>query len=129
MEPKCQQLAKLMADSVYPRLLELITHIGYDKLRLKIGSGFCGVVFFQTGVFQKMNTDDTVRYTFKSFQEINICPIFGTYTNPDDYLNYCNVVMDKLPNLERELFRVEKVLERATTIGVTYERKVIIEKK
>lgn len=128
MEPKSEQLAKLMIDSVYPRILQLLLDNGDVELRVKIGSGFCDVTFNSLGVIKKINADGTLRKEYEPYQTLNVCPVFHSYSESGDYLNYCNIMMDQIIELEKKVAKVDKVLDRARNVGVTYERKLLTEK-
>lgn len=125
---KCEQLARLMADSVYPRIIELLSHTGQKELKVTLGEGFCDITLNVSGEIKKLNTDNTVRRAFEPYQEKGICPIFQSYTDSASYIHYCNFIMDTIPPLEKEVAIIDKTLERASHIGVTYERKILIEK-
>lgn len=58
----------------------------------------------------------------------NVCPAYGTYDDNDIYIDYCNAMMDKIPELEKKLGKINKAIERASKIGVMCERKVLTEK-
>jgi hypothetical protein len=127
MEFKCEELAKIMFDSVYPRLLELMRHINVDEVKMN-PEGSKQVLFNDEGLVRWMNSNGAESCSEKINPGKGICPVLNSYSDSSLYINYCNAMMDKIEELERELNKFDIVIERASRIGVTYERKILIEK-
>ena len=127
MTSKCEQLAGVMFESVYPRLIEVMKHLNL-KETVVIAVGSKKILFNVDGSIKWVETNGTTACREDYSKSKFTCPAMKIYKDVKQYVTYCNAMMDKIVELEKEMICIEEAIERASKIGVTYERKVITEK-
>ena len=135
MESKSEELSKIMADVVYERLFYLMEHNCMEQVTITLGGAKDLCISSKRKVRWKPPEDEVDVIDWIDMKN-GIDPVFGAYGNKrgiyssvnDMYVEHCNAVMDKISELEKILTKVNKTLERASSIGLVYERKILTEK-
>ena len=127
MEFKCEILAKRMSDIVYPKLVEVMLHLNMKDVNVE-AKGSKKMSINIDGAIKWFNKDgqESCRVDFK--KSPNVCPAMKSYDDISLYTAYCNAIMDKIIDLENRIVEVQSTIDRTGKIGLTYERRVIIEK-
>lgn len=142
----CIELAIMMADTIYPRLISYMRELAMEEVRFKQIVGlrdFCITIdwklqFFTLKTKESSKTIEIKESIFElDLKNKNICVYFNreehsianTYESATEfYIEFCEIIIDTLKDLETKSFNIKRVLEKAKNIQIPLERKVIIEK-
>jgi hypothetical protein len=133
-EPKCIKLLAIMCDTVYPKLFELMEHNDMKSVTIEL-NGANNLVISIDGkmIWEKPGINDVVN-EYKLTNDSD--PVFRSYSNlqkiysgqNDMYVAHCQVVMDKIEELEKLSSKIDMAIERAGKIGLVFNRVVLTEK-
>ena len=139
---QCTELATLMVNNVYPKLVNLMHKLCMSEVRFSKIEGFrnyCLTIdyklqFFSTTDGDKKKTDQM--YVLDCSGK-NLCPLFDRTEHDsveahesatDRYLRFCKNVISAIEPLEKKLSSIDEVLEMARNVNVPLNRNVIFEK-
>jgi hypothetical protein len=134
-------LSELMAQQIYPRLIEALRKLGMEEVRFsKINhwKDFCITLDgkLQFFVLDKEGKEKTDIYTLRISGKKD-CPLFledgnnkiTKFNSPFPlYKVYCETVIEKMEDLEQNFIDAENLITRIENMGVSLNRKVMFEK-
>ena len=139
---QCVELATIMANTVYPRLVDLMTKLGMEEIRFEEIKGLkhcCFTIDYKIHFFNISEGDKHKEkkdiYEIKCKGKV-ICPYFDKelgnvkeFQSPSEkYLPFCMAAINSLNVLEKKLLEIDEVLEVARNISMPLNRIVLTEK-
>ena len=138
-------LAELMAQQIYPRLIDALKKLGMEEVRFKKINDwkeFCFTIDGKIQFFKTLETDNTqkdlTRIYELDFSGKKICPLFFEDVNTSikefespfpDYKVFCETVIQKLEYLEQNFIDANSIILKIENLGgVSLDRKVLFEK-
>ena len=132
-------LSELMSQNIYPRLIEALKKLGMEEVRFEEINGWRTLCITLTGKIQFFSIEDKLK---KNIYELDFsgkkeCPLFSKNSNKNTteyespfpkYKIYCETIINKLEELERNFVDASELISRIENMGVSLQRKVMIEK-
>jgi hypothetical protein len=127
-----------MTEVVYPKLFDLMEHNDMKKVVIKLkGANDLTInndrkVTWEQPTADVAQNEETPEYEIKP----DCDPVFRSYGNKkglyasenDMYVSHCQAVMDKIVHMENMTSKIDDAIERASKIGLVFERVVLTEK-
>lgn len=140
--PKFIHLSSLMVQQVYPTIIEYLKMFNMEEVRFdgefNDWKTFAITIDGKIQFFSTSESDEEKKDLYElEFSGKELCPLFCR--NPDDdveiyesafkkYLNYCEVVFDKLEEFEATINKTNDLIKRIESKGVFLNREIIFEK-
>lgn len=139
---KCVEIATIMANTIYPRIVDLLNKLGMEEVRLEDFEDFRPCCFTRDYKIQFFTLEEDLQSVKKKdIYEIkckgkSICPYFDKelkdteeFRSPsEEYLNFCKRVINALFSLENKMSEIDNVLQLARSISTPLTRVVLTEK-
>lgn len=141
--PECIELAILMANTIYPKIIGLLKQLGMEEVRLDTIVGLKNMCLNINGEIVFYNLENEGKDEKKADTYVievlgkSICPYFEKETDSitkehespsKKYLDFCKSIISSIEPLETQLKEINNVLNIARQINIPLQRIILIEK-